>query len=237
MPDPVINRYPTTTDADYGDFSHLKRKHKLPPGNKKNATKTPAPGAASTLRIIGGQWRGRKLSFPVIEGLRPTGDRVRETLFNWLAAKIPDSRCLDLFTGAGALGLEALSRGAAEVVMIDKHPVVARQLRSHLKTLNCERGRVVEADALTWLADAIPLQNKPFDVIFIDPPFQMQLWQGTMAALENSGLMAAETAIYLETPRQAPLQVPAYWYLHREKQAGQISFRLYYRKTGAGTTD
>ena len=107
-----------------------------------------AHGSRNQLRIIAGDWRGRKLSFADVEGLRPTPDRVRETLFNWLAPMIRGARCLDLFAGSGALGLEALSRGAAQVVMLDQHPKVIKQLQSNLQALACDRAELKQADAL-----------------------------------------------------------------------------------------
>ncbi len=108
----------------------------------------------SQLRVIGGQWRGRKLTFPEIEGLRPTGDRIRETLFNWLAPDIQEARVLDLFAGSGALGLEALSRGAEMAVLIEKHPQAATNLVNHLKTLSADNARVVCTDCLQILRQA-----------------------------------------------------------------------------------
>ncbi|HLA74608.1 MAG TPA: 16S rRNA (guanine(966)-N(2))-methyltransferase RsmD [Gammaproteobacteria bacterium] len=113
------------------------------------------------LRIIGGAWRSRKLSFPDIAGLRPTPDRVRETLFNWLAPIIQGARCLDLFAGSGALGLEALSRGASEVVMIDRDPQVIAQLRAHIETLHAQGAYLVQADALQYLQNHPPLETNP----------------------------------------------------------------------------
>src|SRR5690606_3705719 len=133
------------------------------------------------LRIIGGQWRGRKLRFPDVEGLRPTGDRIRETLFNWLAPELPGARCLDLFAGSGSLGLEALSRGAAASWMLERDAHAAGCLRENLQLLAADGGVVQHLDSLTHLRQGNAEQ--PFDVIFIDPPFDRNLWQASIDAL------------------------------------------------------
>ncbi|WP_323813365.1 16S rRNA (guanine(966)-N(2))-methyltransferase RsmD [Cellvibrio sp. NN19] len=193
-----------------------------------NRTNSGAKSAGNNqLRIIGGLWRGRKLNFPDVDGLRPTGDRIRETLFNWLAPDMQGAHCLDLFAGSGALGLEALSRGAESSLLLEKHPAAAAQLRANLQLLKAENGRVEQADSLQWLNSA--QVSHRFDIVFIDPPFALDLWNAVVAALENREWLADEAVIYLEAPRDAQLQLPANWQLHRDKQAGQISYRLYYR--------
>lgn len=188
------------------------------------------PRSVNQLRIIGGQWRGRKLSFPDIDGLRPTGDRIRETLFNWLAPTMAGSRCLDLFAGSGALGLEALSRGAAASVLVERDTQAAAQLRANLALLQANQGQLVQVDVLTWLARGN--SGAPFDIIFIDPPFQLNLWQAVIDALEAGGWLADDAAIYIESGRATPFTVPQHWHLHRDKQAGQVSYRLFYRTVG-----
>lgn len=201
----------------------------------KTTSRKPANSKASTgkntgggqLRIIGGVWRGRKLGFPDVDGLRPTGDRIRETLFNWLAPEIQDANCLDVFAGSGALGLEALSRGAQCCVMLEKNPLAAQQLRSHLQLLHADNGRVEQVDSLQWLTRQSP---RPFNIVFIDPPFALNFWEPIAIALENGGWLADDAVIYLEAPRDAQLALPANWLLHRDKQAGQISYRLYHRQ-------
>lgn len=185
------------------------------------------PKASNQLRIIGGQWRGRKLSFPDVDGLRPTGDRIRETLFNWLAPDIQGAHCLDLFAGSGALGLEALSRGAESSWLLEKHPLAAQQLKSNLQLLQASHGKVEQVDSLAWLNRQPPTQQ--FDIVFIDPPFALDLWGAIAAALETGHWLSEAAVIYLEAPRDAQLQLPANWHLHRDKQAGQVSYRLYYR--------
>lgn len=186
---------------------------------------------SNQLRIIGGVWRGRKLSFPDVDGLRPTGDRIRETLFNWLAPDIKGAHCLDLFAGSGALGLEALSRGAESSLLLEKHAGAAQQLNINLQLLQAGNGRVEQADSLHWLKQQQP--PHPFDIIFIDPPFALNLWEPIAAALEDHHWLSDEAVIYLEAPRDAHLQLPANWQLHRDKQAGQVSFRLYHRQAPA----
>jgi 16S rRNA (guanine966-N2)-methyltransferase len=181
----------------------------------------------SQLRIIGGQWRGRKLSFPEIEGLRPTGDRIRETLFNWLAPDIQGARVLDLFAGSGALGLEALSRGAERAVMIEKHQQAAANLLSHLKTLSAENAKVLSMDALQFLQQG-NTEDK-YQIVFIDPPFNADLWQPVVDLLNQPEWLATDAWIYVETPRESLLQPPGNWHLHRDKIAGQVRYRLFYR--------
>ena len=185
------------------------------------------PKASNQLRIIGGLWRGRKLSFPDVDGLRPTGDRIRETLFNWLAPDIQGAHCLDLFAGSGALGLEALSRGAESSWLLEKHPLAAQQLNNNLQLLQANNGKVEQVDSLTWLNRQPPVQR--FDIVFIDPPFALDLWDKIAATLEAGNWLSDAAIIYLEAPRAAHLQLPANWQLHRDKQAGQVSYRLYYR--------
>lgn len=186
----------------------------------------PAKGT-NQLRIIGGQWRGRKLGFPDVDGLRPTGDRIRETLFNWLAPDIRGARCLDLFAGSGALGLEALSRGAGASLLVERDAKAAAQLRANLALLKADQGSLINADALTLLQQGN--SATPFDVVFVDPPFQLNLWQAVVDALETGGWLADEAIVYIESGRESAYQVPPNWTLHRDKQAGQVSYRLFYR--------
>ncbi len=183
---------------------------------------------SSTLRIIGGEWRGRKLQFSAAEGLRPTGDRVRETLFNWLMPFLHGARCLDLFAGSGALGLEALSRGAAHTTLLDNHAPSARQIEAHLQLLDCDRGLALQADALQWLQQT---PSGGFDIVFVDPPFQQDLWHPCLQQLEEGNWLNDDALIYVETPRDYPLSAPADWELMREKQAGEVCFRLFRRAT------
>src|SRR5690606_202233 len=144
------------------------------------------------------------------------------------------SRCLDLFAGSGALGLEALSRGAAISVLVERDTLAATQLRANLALLQADQGQLVQADVLTWLArgnSGAPFNNgAPFNIVFIDPPFQLNLWQAVIDALEVGGWLADDAAIYIESGRATPFAVPQHWHLHRDKQAGQVSYRLFYRQ-------
>ena len=175
------------------------------------------------LRIIGGEWRGRKLAFPALPELRPTPDRVRETLFNWLSDIIPGARCLDLFTGSGALAFEALSRGAEEVVMVDQHPAVVAQLKEHIQHLKTDRARIVQAEALAFLRGP----PRSFDIAFLDPPFHRRLLGPCMELLAADGWLAPSAWIYVESERRTPLPpLPAAWAVLRHKEAGQVGYYL-----------
>ena len=157
------------------------------PSNKKQA---------NTLRIIGGDWRSRKLSFVDAQGLRPTPDRIRETLFNWLQGDIYGASCLDLFAGSGALGFEALSRGAKDVVFIEKNRRAAEQLSVNLAILKSD-AIVFNADALSYLSNISDTQN-PFDIIFLDPPYRKGLLEQSLELLMEKKLIKSKTLIYLE---------------------------------------
>ncbi|HKJ08525.1 MAG TPA: 16S rRNA (guanine(966)-N(2))-methyltransferase RsmD [Gammaproteobacteria bacterium] len=176
------------------------------------------------LRIIGGAWRGRRLAFPPVPGLRPTPDRVRETLFNWLAPTLVGARCLDLFAGSGALGLEAASRGAAQVVLVDSDRQVTAALREHAVRLQAgEAVEVVQADALTFLDGPA----RPFDVVFLDPPFSRGLLAPCIARLEAGGWLAHDGYLYLEAERHlAEPPLPTGWEIVRSKTAGQVGYHL-----------
>ncbi len=180
------------------------------------------------LRIIGGEWRGRKLSFPAVEGLRPTSDRVRETLFNWLQMQIPGRRCLDLFAGSGALGLEALSRGAAEVVMVEQDRNAAQQVRLHLQSLNCQTGRVENCNAFNYLNGTATA----FDIVFLDPPYQLACLAECCQLLEQNGWLKGKAYIYLEdSSKNSPPDLPDNWQLTHSKKAGEIGYHLAQRNT------
>ena len=179
------------------------------------------------LRIIAGEWRSRRLNFPDAPGLRPTPDRVRETLFNWLAAYIEGAKVLDAFTGSGALYLEALSRGAGESVALDSSAAAISSLRHNLELLRCPRGQVIQSDAQRYLSGEPKLA---FDVVFLDPPFNQNLLPDTCALLEERGWLAERAWIYTEseTPPSS-LSLPGNWRLHREKKAGQVYYALWER--------
>ena len=189
--------------------------------------KKPTSGGSGQIRIIGGQWRGRKLPVPDSPGLRPTTDRVRETLFNWLAPSMVDARCLDCFAGSGALGLEALSRYAASTTLLEMERHVAQQLQKNLATLKAEHGKVVNTNTLTYLNQS----GTPHDVVFVDPPFRKGLLEETLNLLEVNGWLADGALISVESEVENGLPpVPASWSLHREKIAGQVAYRLYHRE-------
>ena len=189
--------------------------------------KKPTSGGSGQIRIIGGQWRGRKLPVPDSPGLRPTTDRVRETLFNWLAPSMVDARCLDCFAGSGALGLEALSRYAASTTLLEMERHVAQQLQKNLATLKAEHGKVVNTNTLTYLNQS----GTPHDVVFVDPPFRKGLLEETLNLLEVNGWLADGALIYVESEVENGLPpVPASWSLHREKIAGQVAYRLYHHE-------
>ncbi len=177
------------------------------------------------MRIIGGQHRGRRLSFPDLPGLRPTGDRIRETLFNWLQPLLPGARCLDLFAGSGALGLEAASRGAGEVLLLDQSPQVVQQLQGHIAGLGLNQAKAVQTDALGWLQTAPPKYS--FDIVFIDPPFGAGLLQPCCQQLASSGLLAENARVYLETDVVESLPFfSREWQILREKRSGQVAYYL-----------
>ncbi len=184
------------------------------------------PKAPNRLRIIGGQWRGRKLNFPDGEGLRPTMDRVRETLFNWLQGEIADARCLDLFSGSGALGFEALSRFASEVVMVDKNPQAVQMIRNNLSLLNADNAQVVQMDAQAYLQ-----QNHigQFDIVFLDPPFNQALVEPFCQLLQHSGCLSEQASVYIEMEKDLVLkELPGHWQIQKYKIAGQLSYYLIY---------
>ena len=179
----------------------------------------------SQLRIIGGEWRGRKLSFHTRAGLRPTSDRVRETLFNWLAPTIVGADCLDLFSGSGALGLEALSRGANYCDFVESDQLAAASIQGNLRLLgdNSPRGHVTTTDALKFMDAA----QRRWDVVFVDPPFDSGIGTRTLEYLASHDCLNHDSWIYFETRRSAPEAVPDSLYtLHREKTAGDVLYRL-----------
>lgn len=180
--------------------------------------------ARNEVRIIGGAWRGRKIRFPAdVPGLRPTPDRVRETVFNWLRDEVPGSRYLDLYAGSGALGLEALSRGAREVVFVDRHPRVARSLTDTLAAFGSDAGVVRRDDAQTFLRT----HGDPFDIVFLDPPFDAGVLPELVSLLETHAWLRPGGLVYLEAPAgEGTPPLPARWSLHRSKRAGEVGYHL-----------
>jgi 16S rRNA (guanine966-N2)-methyltransferase len=182
------------------------------------------PATRNEVRIIGGAWRGRKLRFPAeVPGLRPTPDRVRETVFNWLRDEVAGSRCLDLYAGSGALGLEALSRGAREVVFVDRDPRVVRYLSAALDVFGSNAGCVSRADAEAFLR----VPGEPFDIVFLDPPFAAGLLPALVAAIDRHGWVRPGGLVYLEAAAdQGVPTLPHGWSLHRSKRAGEVGYHL-----------
>ena len=204
-----MNRYPTT----------------LAQSDEMARTGKPTTTRPSTLRIIGGRWRGRRLTFSPAEGLRPTTDRVRETLFNWLAPAIHGAHCLDLFAGSGALGLEALSRGAAHCDFVDTSRPALSQIENHLQTLGAAGQASCHA---TRALDFLQGSQTSYDIDFIDPPFGTGLIDPTCAQLASGGALRPACYVYIESAAREPAPVvPLDWRLHREKVAGAVSYRLF----------
>lgn len=189
------------------------------------AKKPTQSARASSIRIIGGEWRSRKLTVPEAPGLRPTPDRVRETLFNWLAPTIQGARVLDAFTGSGALFLEALSRGASTGVAIDANTDAVNNLRRNLAVLQCDDAEVLRVDSLQYLSNKT---EQGFDIVLLDPPFHQDLLLSACQLLEDNNWLNKDAWIYTES-EQAPssLGVPSTWRLHREKHTGQVHYTLW----------
>lgn len=177
------------------------------------------------IRIIGGDLRNSRLNVPDLPGLRPTPERVRETLFNWLAPTMAGVQALDLCAGTGALGIEALSRGAASVQFVEPERAVAQALRDNLARLKTAGGEVAALDAAHFL-QGVP---RPFGLVFLDPPFALQLWAPLAQRLEQGDWLAEAAQIYVESPRGLTLALPSNWMLHREGHAGEVRYALYRR--------
>lgn len=201
--------------------------------HSRRPSSAPPPAVRETgqVRIIGGRWRGTKLAVPDRPGLRPSSDRVRETLFNWLMPVLPGARVLDLFAGTGALGLEALSRGAAHATLVERDPGLAAALREACGRLDAQ-ATVVAQDALAWLVGG---QQASFDLVLLDPPFADGLWEPALAALQPR--LAAGAWVYVESPAGTAPSVPPGWTLHREGQTRDVRYALYRTPApqGAGT--
>ena len=180
-------------------------------------------------RIIGGKWRGRKIIFDDAEGLRPTTDRIRETVFNWLQSYIYQSFCLDVFAGSGVLGFEALSRGADKVVFIENNRNTVKNLKQNCDRLDAEAAVIFHEDTLSWLQaeshDQRPEQ--PFDLVFLDPPFHSNLLEKSCVLLNSSGILADDAIIYIEHNADANIVMPENWFCLKQKTAGQVAYKLF----------
>ena len=193
-------------------------------GNSKNPDR-----GTNQLRIIGGKWRSRRVPFVSAKGVRPTLDRFRETLFNWLMFDVEGARCLDLFAGSGALGLEALSRGAKDVVFVDDSPQVIRQIKENLCALESKTGQTYLSDARAWLQNQKPDQT--FDIVFLDPPFHSDLLPQACSLLETAGWLNQEALVYVESqPGFNCDAIPGQWRLGRSKLTKTKEFYLFERK-------
>lgn len=198
--------------------------------SKKINKVSAAQSKMGEIRIIGGDWRGRKLPVLSAEGLRPTSDRVRETVFNWLQFEIAGANCLDVFSGSGALGLEALSRGAKSTIFLELSKPAVKQLQSNLEKLTVSNAHVIQGDSLHWLSQ--PAQTT-FDIIFLDPPFNQGLMQQAVDKLFISGYLAPTTSgdpiwLYLEQEKNLDWPtLPEGWRCYREKSTSQVRFGLF----------
>ena len=190
----------------------------------------------NSVRIIGGQWRSRRVHFADDAGVRPTPDRVRETLFNWLRNEVAGTRCLDLFAGSGVLGLEALSRGAQHVTFVEKSATAAQLIRDCLKTFG-GTGEVIETDAARWLGlntpaaasqqDSIGVGTRPFNLVFLDPPFGHGWLPTILGALHSGAWLAPGALVYLECERGLGTPaLPGGWEMLKSKSAGEVGYHL-----------
>jgi 16S rRNA (guanine966-N2)-methyltransferase len=174
-------------------------------------------------RIIAGEWRGRRFSFPALEGVRPTGDRIRETAFNWLQPVIAGAHCLDLFAGSGALGLEAMSRGAGELVFVDRERRLLEAIEEHLSVLGRDSGYSCVCDDA---ADFLRGKPNQFDVVFLDPPFGTEQVSAMCRTLEEEDQLAPGARIYIESEAGVELELPDNWQLLRSARAGNVGYHL-----------
>lgn len=202
--------------------------------DKPSAQRASGPGrgaSARVLRIIAGTWRGRRFRFTAEADIRPTPDRVRETLFNWLRERVSAARCLDLCAGSGALGLEALSRGAARVHFVESDSTAVRELRARLLEWGAQGATVERIDALRYLGALA----EPFDIVFLDPPFAAGILRAAAHLLEDRGWLAPGALIYVESAARADLpELPASWRLVKAKRAGEVGYHLFEKSTPGG---
>lgn len=185
------------------------------------------------IRVISGQWRGRKLPVVNADGLRPTTDRTKETLFNWLAPYISGRNCLDLFAGTGSLGIEALSRNARTCQFVEKNKQAAELIRENMTTLKAEQAQyqVLHCDALMFLATC----HQPFDLIFLDPPFKQGFIEKVITLIEQHNCLAPDGLIYLETEIGAQVNVPNDWVCIKHSSTKTLTYQLYRRENETST--
>ncbi|MFO6425464.1 16S rRNA (guanine(966)-N(2))-methyltransferase RsmD [Motilimonas sp. KMU-193] len=194
----------------------------------RSKQKVNTSGKQGQIRIIAGQWRGRKLPVKDLEGLRPTTDRVKETVFNWLAMDIRGTTCLDCFSGSGSLGLEALSRYATSAVLLERDKSAAKQLQTNLDTVKASNAKVICTDSMSYLAQTA---QQKFDLVFVDPPFRKGLLEPCCQLLETNGWLKDNALIYLEREKELEqLTLPTNWGLIKDKAAGQVIYQIYQRQ-------
>ena len=188
-------------------------------------------GKQGVCRIIAGKWRGRKIKFDDAEGLRPTTDRIRETVFNWLQPYLSQSRCLDCFAGSGVLGFEALSRGAQDVVFIEQNSKTIQCLKDNAHMLGADEAIIWHQDALSWLQSSSDkgLKQK-FNLVFLDPPFRSELLAKSSLLLERSGCLAEDAIIYVEHAVDDDVVLPDNWVCLKQKRSGMVSYKLFERR-------
>lgn len=204
---------------------NAKQNRAFPASSPKNKSAANASRQMGEVRIIAGLWRGKKLPVLTADGLRPTTDRVKETLFNWLMTDVAGSHCLDCFAGSGSLGFEALSRQAEAVIFLEKFADAAKLLQKNLQALKSDAGLVVQTDSLHYLNQTNP--HSPFNLVFVDPPFQQGFVPPILALLQKNHWLAENALIYVETEQNhPPLILPTGWEIIKEKQAGQVVSRL-----------
>jgi 16S rRNA (guanine966-N2)-methyltransferase len=191
--------------------------------NKPRKTNHRKHGNVGSVRIIGGEWGGRKISVPDLDGLRPTTDRVRETLFNWLMPYLPASNCLDVCAGSGSLGFEALSRGASKVDFVEKDVNAAKVISQNAKMLEA-KVNIQNCAILDFLNNNH--LNESYDIVFVDPPFDLNMHEDIFRALQNGGWLKSDTIIYCEKPRSIELVLPESWYWFKEKRSKNLEFGL-----------
>lgn len=199
---------------------------------RKKAAKNKAISKSTDgfIRVISGQFRGRKLPVKNVEGLRPTTDRIKETVFNWLMQDTRDATVLDCFAGSGGLGFEALSRFAKNTTFIELDALAAKQLEQNICTLDLNNAQVVQTNSLSYLAQKNI--NQPFDLVFVDPPFRKNLAQSSCDLLENNQWLSQDALIYVEVEIElSNFSPPNNWLLIKEKKAGQVFCRLYQRQS------
>ena len=217
--------------ALFGLFFFCKHRYTFITGNQYEAPTLAARKTADKkksrpgqLRIVAGNWRSRLLQIADVPGLRPTAERIRETLFNWLTPGVYGARCLDLCAGTGALGLEALSRGAKQVVFVEKSATAAKTLRQNIATLGSENAVVLNLDAQNYLTEAAV---EPFDIVFLDPPFAADLHAELCRLLSERGWLAVAARVYIEADKNhADIDLPQTWQLSKNKTAGKVRYML-----------